>query len=229
MGGGKCCGPALRAVTLKWSALRPLMGIVSSVHRITGSGRRAENSVATEAEIAWAAGLFEGEGCFRMTNSRGKSRCATLSLQMTDRDTVERFRNIVESGAVRTERRPGRKTIFVTDVAKRSDVERIIRAFLPWLGVRRKAKALELLAHIEALDMAAAQRARFCGKGLHPWVPENIYVSPRGIQACRPCKVTANREWSRMKRATDPEFAQKGRDSSREYARRKRAGAKLVS
>lgn len=184
--------------------------------------------MATEAEIAWAAGLFEGEGCFRITKARGKSQCAMLVLQMTDRDAVQRFRDIVGAGNVRTQLRPeGHKTIYCTDVASRPDVERIIRAFMPWLCARRKAKAQELLAHIAILNAAAEHRAAFCKRG-HPWVPENIYVNPRGIRACLRCKQAASREWSRMKYATDPEYARRNREASREYAKRKRADPDFV-
>lgn len=187
--------------------------------------------MATDAEIAWAAGLFEGEGCFRFTGPRvGKSRVAMLTIQMTDRDTMKRFRDAVDAGRLRgpQDRGPGRKPIYAVDIAAREDVQRIIGAFLPWLGERRAAKARELLAHTQTLDEEAATRSEFCKRG-HPRTPENVYTMPNGYGVCRTCKRDAGREWMREKRRKDPAFAQRQREASRAYARRKRAGAKPAS
>lgn len=49
-------------------------------------------------QIAWAAGLFEGEGCISINKSKRFGRVystALLSLQMTDEDSVQRFADIV--------------------------------------------------------------------------------------------------------------------------------------
>lgn len=183
--------------------------------------------MATEAEIAWAAGLFEGEGCFRITTDPDKCRVALMMLSMTDRDTVQRFRDIVDSGRVLgpTDRGPGRKPIYRVDIAQRADVQRIITSFLPWLGARRSEKARELLAHTQALDVAAAVRMEFCRRG-HRRTPENVYTMPNGYGICRTCKRDADRAWMRHRRATDPDFVERGREYSRNYGRQKRAGAK---
>lgn len=158
--------------------------------------------MATEAELAWAAGLFEGEGSFHVTTSKYGSRVPTMTIQMTDPDVLERFQRIVDSGRVRgpLSRGSRRKPIYSIDVAERASVKRVTEAFLPWLGVRRTARAQEILALIEELDAAAAYREQFCKRG-HPWTPENTYTSPRGIRACRQCKKDHGREWMRQKRA----------------------------
>lgn len=183
----------------------------------------------TDAEIAWAAGLFEGEGCFHITKTPWGSKVPTLSIQMTDRDVLEKFQRIVDSAGVSgpVDRGPRRKLMYKIDVAERAAVKRVTTAFLPWLCERRKVRALEVLALIEELDAAAAYRARFCKRG-HPWTSENIYTSPRGIRACRQCKKDAGREWMRHKRASNPEFHEQEKAKGREYQRRKRAGAKLA-
>ena len=58
--------------------------------------------MTTETEIAWAAGLFEGEGSIGF---RGGSRgyvYAYLNLQLrsTDQDVVYRFHQIISEGNV---------------------------------------------------------------------------------------------------------------------------------
>lgn len=185
--------------------------------------------MATDAEIAWAAGLFEGEGCFHITKTPYGGKVPVLSIQMTDRDVLEKFQRIVDSGRVSgpNVRPHPRKPIYKIDVAERASVKRVTAAFLPWLGERRKARALEILALVEKLDAAAEYRAKFCKRG-HAWTPENIYTSPRGIRACRQCKKEHGREWMRRKRASDPQFHEQEKAKGREYQRQKRAGAKLA-
>src|SRR4051812_10898075 len=53
----------------------------------------------TEAEIAWAAGLFEGEGCLRVNDTYGAKR-PRAELVSTDEDVVRRFHAIVGVGNV---------------------------------------------------------------------------------------------------------------------------------
>ena len=116
------------------------------------------------AEIAWAAGLFEGEGC--ISTFRQKHHVMThvrLYVQMTDRDVLEKFCRIVECGKVGPERRYGRphhKPSYVWQISNRADCERILLAFRPWLLARRGAKADEVLAEIAKMD----RHCRNCGE-----------------------------------------------------------------
>ena len=99
----------------------------------------------TEADVAWAAGLFEGEGCITVTDGR-----VTLRLASTDYEVVERFLRVVEAGKLYGpytrgyrdgfHRRP--RWVWVGD--RRGAVERILADFAPWLGTRRRARAREL-------------------------------------------------------------------------------------
>jgi hypothetical protein len=57
--------------------------------------------VASAEEIAWAAGLFEGEGSITRFGRPGKFDLR-VSLNMTDEDVVRRFDAIVD-GAGHTE------------------------------------------------------------------------------------------------------------------------------
>jgi hypothetical protein len=108
-----------------------------------------------DCEISWAAGLFEGEGCILMRRGQGcVSPSIRLVVSMTDEDVLERFRAIVECGPVRL-RRPaedGKKAVYTWEIGNRPDVERLLRAFLPWLGRRRSEKANLALAECAAMD-----------------------------------------------------------------------------
>jgi hypothetical protein len=47
-------------------------------------------------DLAWAAGLFEGEGCFYEVRS-GRSVHLALTIEMTDREIIQRFYDILHA------------------------------------------------------------------------------------------------------------------------------------
>jgi hypothetical protein len=106
----------------------------------------------TPTEIAWAAGLFEGEGCITRTISHGITK-PRISLGMTDKDVVERFGRIVGLQQIHSMKGPSRqdhwKDCWMWATCKKSEVLRILAMFLPYLGNRRAYKALNALDDIE--------------------------------------------------------------------------------
>lgn len=121
----------------------------------------------TDADIAWAAGLFEGEGHISIIRVKARPdslHLIRLGITMTDRDVLGRFCATVECGRVtgpHTFNRPAHhKPIYRWAIGNRKDVERILLAFLPWLGERRSAKAQEMLAEIARLD----RECKNCGR-----------------------------------------------------------------
>lgn len=113
----------------------------------------------SQIDIAWAAGLFEGEGCIftnkeydkRDNKSRYRERLVLVS---TDEDVVKKFHSIVGGNTVSgpniREDRPNEKPTWRWNVSSKSDVERILNLFLPYLGIRRKERALLALERINA-------------------------------------------------------------------------------
>src|SRR3990167_5406713 len=51
-------------------------------------------------EIAWAAGLFEGEGCISVHRSKGRRPQPKLNIAMTDLEPMERFAKALGVGNV---------------------------------------------------------------------------------------------------------------------------------
>lgn len=110
--------------------------------------------MATEVEIAWAAGLFEGEGCFTGTTRRhwilnkafeAEYFQVQMSLSMTDEDIVRRFHSIVDCGGVIVRNFEGNlKRQWMWQGQAVADVERLYLQFKPWLGVRRLDRIEEL-------------------------------------------------------------------------------------
>jgi hypothetical protein len=39
-----------------------------------------------------------------------------------------------------------------------------------------------------------------CGRGLHPWAGDNVYVSPKGVGSCRACRALAMQRYRQRQR-----------------------------
>tara|TARA_R100000234_G_C4833456_1_gene107915 strand:+ start:138 stop:476 length:339 start_codon:yes stop_codon:yes gene_type:complete len=109
-----------------------------------------------ETDVAWAAGLFEGEGC--ITDDKKKYR--RLQLSMTDEDVMEKFVRIVNYGRLNGPYIPGKpgfrrakhKPFWYWSVGRRSEVLRILKMFIPYFGQRRSQKAIEAISKIEIIN-----------------------------------------------------------------------------
>jgi len=83
-------------------------------------------------EVAWLAGLLEGEGCF------GYYRGPTVKLEMTDRDVIERAHPWF-SGTVRSYDRRGMQTTYTVQVYGQRAIDLMLKV-RPYMGARRGAK-----------------------------------------------------------------------------------------
>jgi len=101
--------------------------------------------VASAEEIAWAAGLFEGEGSITHIGRRGQSFELQVAINMTDGDVIRRFDEIVDRGKVYgpylplshgDRRKPYWRWMAVGDAGH--DVVDLLAA---WLSPRRVAQA----------------------------------------------------------------------------------------
>jgi hypothetical protein len=102
------------------------------------------------SELAWAAGLFEGEGSIIPEKNL---RPAALSMGSTDKDVLERFAAAVGAGAIlgpyrgQGSRTPQHyKPMFAWKISGIYQIQAILRLFWPYLGERRRSKAAEVIA-----------------------------------------------------------------------------------
>jgi hypothetical protein len=109
--------------------------------------------------VAWAAGLFEGEGSvihWQRSEEPGRrpgGKVRGLALKMTDRDVVERFARITGCGSVTVQERRNQrdsrrfdKTLYVWQARNWQEIEPVLRLMVPYMGIRRRAKMESLLA-----------------------------------------------------------------------------------
>lgn len=139
----------------------------------------------TALDIAWAAGLFEGEGNI----SYAAKTAVQLIVGMTDRDVVERFHRVIGCGVIRLEvRGNGHLTLYRWEVYDRNDVAAVLNLLLPWFGERRTAASRNALTRLNGNRGRNSERTH-CPRG-HPYDEENTYRNPRnGDRQCIKCRI----------------------------------------
>jgi hypothetical protein len=103
--------------------------------------------VPSEVEIAWLAGLLEGEGSFGAYASRGRRPQLVAKLKMTDADVVVKAQKLMGAPSVRREcdtRKEQNSDCYVARVYG-AKAETLMRLILPHMGTRRSQKITELL------------------------------------------------------------------------------------
>jgi hypothetical protein len=101
--------------------------------------------------LGWLAGLLEGEGCFQVkTKEAGEHgrvttrRYPSISLKMTDEDTVELAASLMGGNAVRwLPMAEPRKDQYIT-LLMGSRAESVMRNIFPFMGERRKTRIREI-------------------------------------------------------------------------------------
>lgn len=110
--------------------------------------------------LEWAAGLFEGEGCFAPVTFNGRVYPRAI-LAMTDEEVVLRFQRVVECGHIRLERRaPARKDLFRWEVQARHEFDRFAEALLPLLGTRRREAYAQMMERVTPRERKPFTRKR---------------------------------------------------------------------
>ena len=137
----------------------------------------------TEAETAWLAGMYEGEGScsFNATNNAW-----IVAISGKDYDVIRRLQALTGIGTIYERKRdqPGWSDILTWNVARRGDLFDFLTAIHPWLGERRKARAEQCLEHLSGLSHLS--RAGMCRSGVHPKPDPG---------PCKPCAARRQREW----------------------------------
>lgn len=117
-----------------------------------GTSHRKGNTV-TEAEVAWAAGLFEGEGTVTAKRGKGAGHRYQAAVIMTDEDVLRRFAEVIGLGKFYGPYQPANpnaKPIWRWMTTRNAEIERMSALLGPWLGARRMARFTEAIADINA-------------------------------------------------------------------------------
>ena len=144
----------------------------------------------SEIEVAWLAGLLEGEGCFT-SSTRSSPR---ISLGMTDVDVITKATMIMRADVsrIRIVNQIDRKISYVIQVggAKAIKWMKLIR---PYMGDRRGAKIDELLEAVNKYRPFAYLGEGYChikGHSLrYSWEYSTDINGSRHCKRCRGIKV----------------------------------------
>lgn len=140
------------------------MGAATAERRVVRDGARGDNrgrtrrrteteavvpfAGATEVEIAWAAGLFEGEGSISIQKIK-HYRYPHLNVTSTDLDVLEKFQRIIGCGYIRVHNNsnnPLHKGCYRFKLHRAKQVRDAFYTMYPHLGTRRRERGLEVLA-----------------------------------------------------------------------------------
>ena len=113
--------------------------------------------IQRESDIAWAAGLFEGEGSFTSETNIDKRNSLryikfNLALQTTDIDVGEKFERIVGGRSGKLGKTTTGKLLYRWSMGNRLEIIKTVKLFLPHLGKRRRERAIKLIDDIRIVE-----------------------------------------------------------------------------
>lgn len=135
--------------------------------------------------------------------SIAKNGGVRLTIGMTDRDIIDRVNALFPCTQIQVVTPQGHKTQYRWRISNAETVREILTLLLPWFGVRRTAKAHEVLAHLDSRvgGIGGYWRSQTHCSREHEFTPENTY-SPPGTtyRDCRKCRAI-RRDKSRKRAA----------------------------
>lgn len=160
--------------------------------------------MSRELDIAWAAGLLEGEGCFGWYGTRSKQGwnlkgypCVTVC--SVDRDVIERVASIFD-GSVREEKPTSTgKPVWEFRAINQRAADIMVEIF-PLMGVRRQEKIKEVMASYAERAVALIEdfvASQYCPQG---HTGEFGRRPDNGSRYCRQCHREYQREYKLKKR-----------------------------
>lgn len=138
-------------------------------------------------EIAWLAGILEGEGYFGWNHNS-----LTVQLNMTDLDIVKRAYDLMGcKGVMATRVRPGCKDCYRIR-ASGSTAAAVMMTIYSFMGERRRSVIYQCLLYWKAKTI----RGKFAASCLngHLYTEESTLIGKKGQRICRTCSRIATRK-----------------------------------
>lgn len=106
----------------------------------------------TPENIAWLAGLLEGEGCFSLRYYK-KYTYVSTRIVMTDFDVIDKIAEVVKEGTImgpHSRKNSSNKPWKTWTLNEREPQMKLFEKILPWLGNRRREKVQQCLDILRA-------------------------------------------------------------------------------
>jgi hypothetical protein len=226
-------------VQLLLQLLSPWLGPVKLLQLAAAAGQTARTAATVQrsedAWRAWAAGLFDGEGCSSLLRHRTHPGCMTGELSVTQSSRVgspevlARFSLVVGVGHISGPypQRNATMDVYRWKAAALPDVERALASLWPWLGDVKRMQAermRDVLRSQPALprgNPAWGNRKTHCVNGheyasarMRPYVSRSDGSPRRENRQCLICL----RDYARKQREKKRSAAENDRRSSEEPA-----------
>lgn len=156
-------------------------------------------------DIAWLAGLLEGEGYFgggrpiaNKTKKRGGGSFV-IALNMTDEDVVARAASLMKGTYFKRRLQPRCKQAYMIQIGGSRAAEWMMTIY-PLMGERRKTRIREALSYWRRAYFQTGPRVTHCKQG-HEYTPENTYLCkpcgkrPRPRRVCKTCALASHKKW----------------------------------
>jgi len=208
-------------VELLLQLLKPWLGPVKLFQVARATGLAISSAAARTGDDewrAWAAGLFDGEGCSALLRHRTHPGYKTGELSVTQSSLVgspevlRRFGIVVGAGYISGpySQRNATMDVYRWKVAALADVESVIAQLWPWLGEVKRAQAQRMLDVLHAQPQLPrgnpewGNRKTHCVNGheyatarIRPFVGRGKNEERRDSKQCLACL----RDYARMQRA----------------------------
>jgi hypothetical protein len=158
-------------------------------------------------EIAWLAGIFEGEGSVGTSwPTRTNRPYVQARIGMTDLDVLEHVQRVAGGRLKGPYTRNRRKPMYHWNLNGWDEVERLRDLIYPWLSARRREQFDRSLGArpTAAYDPGARGRAMTHCKRGHEFTPENTFVTVwrgKSMRRCLACHRIHNARQRAAKRA----------------------------
>lgn len=146
----------------------------------------------SEADWAWIAGLFEGEGNIDFVDRAG----VKLTIRMTDRDVLQQLDRLCPSPdglRVYPQEHPSHSTIYQWYVCRREVVQEFLAGLLATgrLGERRAARARQAIDRLGRNGGLNGEKTH-CPQG-HRYRGANLLTEGNGTRRCKRCRTDQER------------------------------------
>jgi hypothetical protein len=121
-----------------------------------------------ETDIAWLAGLFEGEAYFGLDNrSATRYKVSTsppapyIRISMTDEDVIAKVSKLVNKSYFSPRRLTAtKKQVYICHIGDRSTLKLLLPLILPYMVLRRQKKILECIKALKDWEVWYLKRSR---------------------------------------------------------------------
>jgi hypothetical protein len=110
----------------------------------------------TETDIAWIAGLLEGEGYFGIDNRQRNHKVSKtppapfIKISMVDEDIIRRLSKLLDKSYFSPSRKTVKgKQVYTLHIGEKEKVLFILEKILPYMGERRSERIKECISHLQ--------------------------------------------------------------------------------